>query len=326
MKILVTGASGFAGGWILRELSGHYGKDAVTGTGRNKMRISELQHDGYQMITGDLRDVDFVATQLNCFTHVVHCAAKSSLWGSYQEFFEHNVQATRNILRLISSAEQLVYISTPSIYFNFSNRLNVSEDAELPKKFVNHYTSTKFLAEQEILNFQRDSLSKIILRPRAIIGAGDTVILPRVIRAYESGRLKIIGDGKTIADFTSARNLAHAVHLALMTGSPLDGEVFNITDGQSLEIWPLLVDMLKKLGYDHKIGMVHYGLAYTIAMLNEQYCRIFKKEEPVLTRYSTGILKYSLTMSIDKAKRFLNYEPIVTTTQSLDDFIRRYRR
>lgn len=277
------------------------------------------------MIQGDLRDERFVATRLEGFTHVVHCAAKSSLWGRYQEFFGHNVIATRNILRHLSSMGKLVYISTPSIYFNFKDRFDVREDAELPGKFVNDYTTTKFLAEQEILNYPNERLTRIILRPRAIIGAGDTVILPRVIRAYDSGRLKIIGDGKTIADFTSVRNLAHAVHLALKADFSLNGEVFNITDGQPLEFWPLLVETLKKLGHDQELGKVPYGLVYTIAAINELSSRVLNKGEPALTRYGIGILKYSLTMNIDKAKKLLHYKPVVTTIQSLDEFINWYR-
>ena len=218
--------------------------------------------------------------------------------------------------------EKLVYLSTPSIYFNFKDRFDVREDAELPGKFVNNYTTTKFQAEQEILNYPNERLTRIILRPRAIIGAGDTVILPRVIRAYDSGRLKIIGDGKTIADFTSARNLAHAVHLALKADFSLNGEVFNITDGQPLEFWPLLVETLKKLGHDQELGKVPYGLVYTIAAINELSSRVLNKNEPALTRYGIGILKYSLTMNIDKARRLLYYKPVVTTIQSLDGFIK----
>ncbi|MEN8228572.1 MAG: NAD-dependent epimerase/dehydratase family protein [Bacteroidota bacterium] len=325
MNIVVTGATGFAGGWILRELTNHYGNEAVTGTGRNEERVKELRSEGFQMIQGDLRDERFVATRLEGFTHVVHCAAKSSIWGPYQEFFSHNVLATRNVLGHISSMEKLVHLSTPSIYFNFKNRFDLREDAELPGKFVNNYTTTKFQAEQEILNTQNEGLTTIILRPRAILGAGDTVILPRVIRAYDSGRLKIIGDGKTIADFTSARNLAHAVHLALEAEPSLNGEVFNITDGQPLEFWPLLVETIQKLGHDQELGKVPYGLVYLLAAMNELSSRVLKKSEPALTRYGVGIMKYSLTMNIDKAIKLLHYKPVVTTIQSLDEFINWYQ-
>ena len=325
MKCLVTGASGFAGSWILRELAKIYGKEAITGTGRNQERIKKLSEEGYRMIPGDLRDSRFVAKNLSGFTHVVHCAAKSSQWGDYRDFFEHNVVATRNILDHIPAVKSLVYISTPSIYFNFQDRLDVKEDAALPQKFVNHYTATKFLAEQEILDFQRKGLMRIILRPRAIIGAGDTVILPRVIRAYESGRLKIIGDGKTIADFTSVKNLAHAVSLSLKADPSLNGEVFNITDGEPVEFWPLLLETLQLLGYEGKLKKVPYRLVSAFAGWSEFLCRLQGKDEPALTRYGTGILKYSLTMNIDKARDKLKYNPIVTTHQSRDEFITWFR-
>jgi len=64
---------------------------------------------------------------------------------------------------------------------------------------VNNYALTKLLAENYVLEKNNFGIETIALRPRAIIGAEDTVIFPRVLEAYHKGKLKIVGDGKIFA-------------------------------------------------------------------------------------------------------------------------------
>lgn len=325
VNILVTGATGFLGGWVMRRLCKEFGSEKVIGTGRNEARAAEMIGLGYTMVTGDLADSGFVRNGFPQITHVVHCAARSSPWGSYSGFYRDNVLTTRNLLTEISGIKRFIYISTPSIYFDYRNRLNVREDAELPRKFVNHYTATKYLAEMEVLNFHNPGMIRLVIRPRAIIGAGDTVLLPRVIRAYNSGRLRIIGNGMNTGDFSSAKNIAHAVYLAIISDSAIDGKIFNITDDEPQQIWPLLEKTLEKLGFHANLKRMNYSLVFTLAALSEIFSRFISRKEPVLTRYGTGVLFYSLTLDISAAKKFLKYKPIINTEKTIEEFVNYYK-
>ena len=322
-KILITGATGFAGKWIMQTISDHFGREQVVGTGRNQEQITRLTHRGFQMIAGDLTDPEFVNQKLNSFSKVVHCAARASIWGDYDSFYKANVLATRHLLEGIPSLQQIIYISTPSIYFDFTHRQGIKEDAPLPQTFVNHYATTKYLGEKEVLAWKGGN--RIILRPRALLGAGDTVVMPRVLRAQEAGRLKIIGNGDNLADFTAVRNLAQAVLLALKAPPEANGLAFNITDGQSLELWPLLKQTLHKLGYQADLKRIPYPIADTYARLSEWFSRSFSGKEPVLTRYGIGILNYTMTMNIDRARRILGYQPLISTEEAIDEFIEYYQ-
>jgi 2-alkyl-3-oxoalkanoate reductase len=325
MKILVTGATGFLGGWVISKLSTEFGNERVTGTGRNQLRGEELKQKGYNLIIGDLTDTDFIRNNLQGYTYVIHCAAKSSLWGSYDSFYQNNVSSTVNLLKGIPAIKRFIYISSPSIYFRFSDRFMITENSTLPSRFVNHYASTKYLAEQEVLNFKEREIVRVVIRPRAIIGAGDTVIFPRVIRAFNAGRLRIVGNGKNICDFTSVKNVAHAVFLATISDNRIDGKVFNISDGSPVAIWELVEDTLAKLGYQPELKNINYRLVYTIAVLSEIVHKIFKLGEPVLTRYGVGLLKYSQTLDISFARQFLNYKPVITTEESIAEFIKYFK-
>ncbi len=323
-KILVTGATGFTGGWVLKKLAEEYGPDAVTGTGRSPAALEKRRAEGFQMIGGDLTDPEFVRNKLKNFEWVVHCAAKSDIWGYYDSFYRNNVVATKNLLDEIANLQKIIHISTPSIYFDFQDRFDVKESDPLPKVFVNHYTTTKHIAEDLILSYNKKNIFKIILRPRAIIGAGDTVILPRVIRAYNAGRLRIIGDGKNHADFTSVKNVAEAVSLSLRAGENSNNEIFNITDDDPKLLWEMMQLALKELGLNRPLRKVPYKVAYGVAGLQEWYHRMLGKGEPAVTRYGIGILKYSLTLNIDKAKNLLGYRPIISTEESLQEFVESY--
>jgi 2-alkyl-3-oxoalkanoate reductase len=322
--ILVTGATGFTGSNILSFLAEKYGKDQVVGCGRNLERIHELSAQGFSLFELDLENVEEVNLKCSKYTRIVHCAALSSPWGSYKEFYKANVLATQNLLQL-NQVIQFIYISTPSIYFNFTHRFDVKETDALPSSFVNNYAKTKWMAEQDVLGIERANFIKVVLRPRAILGAGDTTIMPRVIHAYQKGKLKIIGDGENLADFTSVKNLSYATWLALEKGKSVDQGVFNITDDKPLKLWPLLENTLQHLDMNHPLKKIPYRLVFRIAGVVELYHRLFSSKEPAITKYGIAVLNYSLTMNIDAAKKQLNYTPIITTEESIKEFIESYR-
>lgn len=146
--------------------------------------------------------------------------------------------------------------------------------------------------------------------------------MPRVLKAYEMGKLRIVGDGKNVAEFTSVSNLCHAALLAMNADERCNGEIFNITDGEPQKLWAFIGFLLEKMNLDTNLKKVPYPLAYSVAFLQEKFNAIFKPNvEPALTRYGIGILRYTLTMDISKAKQLLGYEPIMNPKQSLLEFI-----
>ena len=135
---LLAGSTGFLGGCLLRHLSNIYGIENVHGTGRSHIKADILVQEGFIVKVGDLVDSKFVKSQLSSYDIIVHCAAKSSVWGSYVSFYEANVIATKNLLKVVHHKQQLIYISTANIYFNYQNRIDICENDSLPTTFNNH--------------------------------------------------------------------------------------------------------------------------------------------------------------------------------------------
>lgn len=323
MKILITGATGFAGGYLLRYLSDNYGIENVHGTGRSHSKAAKLSDEGFTIKVGDLVDPEFVNSQLTSYDLIVHCAAKSSVWGSYDSFYKANVVATKNLLEVINSEHQLIYISTANIYFNFQNRRSVFEDDILPDTFNNHYAATKYKAEQLVLAHQKEAFVTV-LRPRAILGVGDTVVFPRLLRAHKEGRLRLIGNGENEIDFTSIKNLCYAVKLCIEKKEIANREIYNVTNGDTINLWDEIKSVLSLVGLSTELKSVPYFLAFLIAKFHE-FKTSEHSHEPAMTCYGVGVLNYSISLNIDKITNELGYKPIENSKQTLEDFVSWYK-
>jgi len=322
MKILVTGATGFLGKKLALRLS-QLGYE-VTATGRNALVGADLEKQGISFIKTDLQDKESIINACKNQDYVFHCGALSSPWGKYKDFYNTNILGTKNIIQGCkeNSVKRLMHVSTPSIYFDFKDKLNISEKDPLPDKPVNDYAKTKLLAEQEIDKAHKEGLPVITIRPRAIFGPGDTSILPRLIKANNKNFIPVIGDKKVLVDITYVKNAVDALLLCKDSPDFTLGKKYNITDGEPVLLYDFLEQVITELGYVFKPKYFSYNNAYRIAAFSEFVSKtlLFGKE-PVLTRYTVGILGTSQTLDISAAKEELGYNPKDTTTKGIKELI-----
>ena len=112
MKILITGATGFVGGYILEYLRDFMPEAELIGTGRNPVKVKELQEKGFEIRKGDISDPGFVSSAFKDISHVVHSAARASMWGKYEDFYRDNVSSTLSLLNYLPGLERFVFISS----------------------------------------------------------------------------------------------------------------------------------------------------------------------------------------------------------------------
>ena len=323
-KIVITGGAGFLGGRLAKHFAQLFPEKNVVATSRRNSRSEELESSGCTFIAGDLCNQNFCNELTKDAEIVVHCAALSSPWGAYEEFYSSNYIATRNLLNSSkeNAVKKFVFISTPSIYFNFSDRFGVKESDALPKKMVNNYAKTKLMAEEMVLSFNGKGIETIALRPRAIIGAEDTVIFPRVLEAHKQGKLKIVGKGNNICDLTCVRNVIEAVLCAINAQPNAYGQAYNITDGEPVDFWQTLNYALKKMNLLPPSKKIPKSLAMFVAGIVEFKSKLLKeKNEPALTKYGVGILSDNFTLDISKAIEMLNYKPVMHTMDGVNEYI-----
>jgi nucleoside-diphosphate-sugar epimerase len=323
-RCIVTGATGFLGSYVSRRL--HYLGYEVIATGRDATKGEKLEADGIKFRRGDLSDKCFIDKLVKQGDNVFHCGAMSTLWGRYEDFFRANVEGTRNIAQssLENKARRFIHVSTPAIYFNFQDRLNVREDEELPSHPANLYAKTKRMGEEVIDKLYSRGLPVITIRPRGIFGVGDNAILPRLIRANKKG-IPFIRDGKALTDITHVENVVDALVLCQNADDNLLGEKYNITNGQPIPIGELVTKVFSSLGIPLNRRDMNYYLARGLCEVMEFTSKYITHKEPLLSRYSLGLFANNETLCIEKARRDLGYKPRVSIEEGIEQFSREFK-
>jgi nucleoside-diphosphate-sugar epimerase len=324
LTLLVTGATGFIGGSLacyFDKLPGYH----VVATGRSDAKGRLLQSKGISFCGADLS----LESDLNAFSPrtdmIVHAAGLAAPWGKRKDFHEQNVSATKNLLvfALRNKVSRFVFLSSASVYTSLQHQFNLTEK-QLPSRFINHYAESKYLAELAVLEAGRKGLPVTILRPRAVIGVGDTTVLPRIIRAHLLNRLPKIGGDQVQTDITTITNLTEAVRLSLALPDSVAMDVLNITDGSPVHLWTMIDELFQDLSLKPLNGRMSWPMALTIASMSEIHSRLSNRE-PALPRYVACFLGRSLTLNIDRARLVLGYKPIQTTHNGMLDFIQFFR-
>lgn len=301
----------------------------VSVLGRNLIKGEQMKAQGMQFLPVDLGDRD--ATVAACLgqDYIFHCAALSSPWGKYQAFYQANVIGTRNIIQGCEThpVRRLIHVSTPSVYFEFCDRLNIPETRPLPAKPVNAYAHTKRQAEEELNKAYQDGLPVISIRPRGIFGPGDSAIFPRLIRANQKLGIPLINQGKACIDMTYIDNVVDALILCQNAPDHLLGRTFNITNGEPTQLIDLLKQLFTKLDLPLKLKPISYRAADWTASAMELLAKTLGLgAEPLLTRYTVGVLSFSQTLDITSAQTELGYTPKITLEEGLDIFAKDWIR
>ena len=231
---------------------------------------------------------------------------------------------TKNLLNAAKSkkVKKFIFFSSPSVYFRFKHQLDLKESDILPKP-INIYSSSKREAEKLV---QSSGIPYVILRPRALIGRWDKVIIPRILRAHREGRLMRMGDETNRVDITPVSNVVDAIILALNAEKKAVNQIYNISNGRPELLWPILDNLFLELKLAPPSKKISLRLVLVLAKLMELHAKFLNGyKEPALTIYGVGTLTMSFGMDISKAKEVLGYEPKQSVQEALDEFVEWYK-
>lgn len=312
MKVVVTGATGFLGGHVIRRLlaQGH----EVVALGRNAWIGAGL---GTRFVAADLTGLGQVLKGESAEAFV-HAAALSSNWGPRHAFWAANVEGTQQALMLARrlGVRRFVHVSSPSIYFRFADQLGLREDTALPEP-VNAYAWSKAAAERLVL--AASDLGPVILRPRGLYGHGDTALLPRLLRAARRGPLPLLRGGAAVTDLTHVEDVADAVLAGLGAGAKAEGRAYNISGGEPTKVMTIAEMAARKAGIDLRWRPMPAALALGGARAMEAISALLPgRPEPVVTAYSLGIFAFSQTLDISRARAMLDWTPRIDFAQGLE--------
>jgi dihydroflavonol-4-reductase len=188
MKCFVTGASGFIGSNLTRELlaRGHRVK-ALLRPGSDGRALAGLE---FERVTGDVSDRELLKREIAGCDWCFHTAASYHLWlRDYQPMYATNVEGTRNVIEAagLTGCKRIVHTSTVGCIGLPPMRNGAGAPAD---EFVNvpeaqltsHYKRSKWQAEKVAAKLARKGLPVIIVNPSAPIG-------PRDVKPTPTGRI-----------------------------------------------------------------------------------------------------------------------------------------
>jgi nucleoside-diphosphate-sugar epimerase len=323
MKILITGGTGFLGRHLVWRAAAE-GAEVVF-TGRSSAAAQEVIRLAPRPVVwqalehGSPDAASSLQTLAQGTDAIIHCAALSAPWGTAEAFHQANVASTQEVLDAGHAAgtRRLIHVSTPSLYFGFADRLDIREDDPLPPP-ANEYARTKAIAETLVK--QNPLPESVILRPRALFGSWDQTLVPRLLRVMQRGPLPLMRGGNISIDLTYIDNAVDAVWLALTRPLLRPLVTYNISNGEPRRLREVLEVMAREFHLPLRTRRVPWPMVSMLARLLELRAKLGDGREPLLTRYSAGVMAFSQTLNIDALRHDLGYQPQV----SIDEGIRRH--
>jgi len=320
VNALVTGGAGFLGLYVVEQLVER--GDRVRAVCRSESRrLAEL---GVEVVRADLRDREAVAAACRGIEAVFHVAGVTGFRGSWKHFYENNTLATRHVVEgcLAGGVGRLVYTSSPSVTFNGCSQEGVDESAPYPRRWLCHYPHSKALAEQHVLASNgRGGLLTCALRPHLIWGPRDRYLIPGLLEKARRGQLCRVGDGRNLIDMVYVENAA-AAHLlaadALRPGSPAPGRTYFITQGEPVNCWRWVDELLALAGLPPVRKSISARAAWFSGLFHEIYYRLFRRhEEPPMNRFLAAQLSESHYFDITRAREDIGYHPAISTAEGM---------
>jgi 3beta-hydroxy-delta5-steroid dehydrogenase/steroid delta-isomerase len=287
------------------------------------------RRDGLTPVRVDIRDGRSLAAAFAGADAVIHTASIIDLSSTCtreqrQRSWDINVGGTHNVIAGCREAGvgRLVYTSSSTVVFDGRPADVVTEDFAYAHRPDDLYRATKGEAERAVLAANGSALRTCAIRPTGIYGPGERYHLPRVVDEAVRGRLVVkFGSSKALSEWSYVDNVVHG-HLlaldALTPGSAVGGQAYFINDGWYAESFELLDVLLTRLGLKTPKIRLPAGAGVAVAKVWEwAHCRL-GAPKPLLTPIEMRQLAVSHPSSIDKARRDLGYEPVVSPVEAIE--------
>ncbi len=317
---LVTGVAGFIGSHLLQSLL-QLDQEVVgldnfsTGKQENlddvQQSVTPQQWSRFQMIRGDIRDLEVCQRAVRGVDNVLHQAALGSVPRSVDDPVASNAHNVTGTLNLMWAAQQqdirsFVYASSSAVYGDHPG-LPKQEDAL--GRSLSPYAVTKLVNEQYAdVFFKSYGFASVGLRyfnvfgPRQDPEGAYAAVIPRWFAAMLGDQpVHIYGDGETSRDFCYVQNVVQANLLAALAGQDGQADVYNIA-----------------AGHRTSLNQLFQLINQTLTEHGHRYDR-----QPQYGDFRVGDVRHSHA-DIDRAIKRLGYQPTHDVKQGLAETLAWY--
>ncbi|HVJ87585.1 MAG TPA: SDR family NAD(P)-dependent oxidoreductase [Caulifigura sp.] len=316
MNMLVTGAAGFLGRRLVRELAGEGLRvrcflRASSKTDDLRSFVGDALWPQVDIVRGDLMNPADCRAAVDGIDVVLHAAA--GLTGSSAVMFLNTVVPTRRLMDacIEQQVKRFVLVSSLGVYGAASLKKNSVLDESCPVDEAAHlrdpYTYSKVVQEQAAWEAHRErGLPLVVIRPGVIYGPGRGALSNR-IGLQVGGRMLRIGGGRQLP-YVYVDHVATAMRQAALEPDVV-GEAFNVLDDE-LPNGKSVLRMYRAAGKRVRSLWIPQCAIGPLSSLYERYSRWSEGQLPgVITRYRSDSMWKPLRFTNAKARQRLKWSP-----------------
>lgn len=304
---LVTGATGFVGSAVARELLAHdYRVRVLVRNTSNRCNLTGLP---VEVIEGDLDDPASLSRALEGCDVLFHVAASYHLWTrDPEELYRTNVEGTIRLLKMAKQASISRIVYTSSVATLGLNANGTPADERSPvglEDMIGHYKRSKYLAEEAVRGMaQEEGLPVVIVNPSTPVGPRDIRPTPtgRMIRDATLGRMPAYVD--TGLNIVHVDDVAAGHRLAMEHGRVGDRYILG---GENLTLHDILTEISHAAGRSPPRIRLPNALVLPIAYLAEAWTRLRMAGEPLISVDGVRLARKRMFFSSAKAEQELGY-------------------
>ena len=305
MKALVTGASGFVGAAVARELlRNHWQVRVLVRPSSERANLRELP---VEAVTGDLTDAPSLERAAQGCEALFHVAADYRLGArDPSQLYHNNVEGTRNVLTAAQRANvrRIVYTSSVATVGIPGDGTPGNESTPVAlENMIGHYKRSKFLAEEVVRAAAREGVPVVMASPSTPVGPGD-------IKPTPTGQLVLdAAAGRMPAYVDTGLNIVHvddvaAGHLLAYQHGRV-GERY-ILGGEDMTLRQILTMICAQVGRRPPSVRLPYGLVLPMAYVAEGIAKLTGRSGR-LTLEGVRMSRNIMFFSSAKAVRELGY-------------------
>lgn len=315
--VLITGAAGFVGGYLIRYLHRH--GVPVRGMVRDIPSAQELSRLGIELVEADLSKPETLEAAVKGCRSIMHIAAifrKAGLPDS--DYYAANTEGTRALLDLgiKHGVQRFIHCSTVGVHSHIENPPG---DETTPYAPADIYQRSKMEGEKVALEyFRAGKIGGMVIRPAMIYGPGDLRTL-KLFSAVARRRFFYVGPGSVHVHFIDVRDLVRAFVLALQR-TEINGEVVIVAGKESLPMREAVDRIARLVGAPKPWLHLPTVPMQLLGDLCEAVCTPFRINPPL---YRRRVDFFTKNRHFDgrKAERLLGFRPALSLEQELREIV-----
>jgi dihydroflavonol-4-reductase len=308
MKCFVTGATGFLGSHVARQLLSRGAELRLLV--RPTSRLDNIVDLPAERVVGDLRDLESLKRGMSGCEFVFHVAADYRLWTrNGQELYDSNVEGTRNVLAAArdSGVRRVIYTSSvATMGFGNNGRLTDEKTPVTLSNMIGDYKRSKFMAEQLVIEAGRGGQNVVIVNPTTPIGERDIKPTPTGRIVVDFLRRKFPAYVDTGLNLVDVADCAQGHLLAMEKAVP--GERY-ILGGENLTLKQILDKLAAITGLPSPKLKLPYAVAYATGVVDTVVFGKILNREPRVTLDAVRMGRKKMFVTSAKAERELGWNP-----------------